>query len=170
MDQVTAAVELHEGQKAPDFALPSSDGGEVTLSDFKGKRVVVLYFYPKDDTPGCTKEACDFRDLRKKFQAAGAEIFGVSFDGIDSHKKFITKFKLPFPLLADQDKKVAERYGVYKKKSMYGRSFMGIERTTFVIDRDQKIRKIFPKVKVDGHAGEVLSAVKESRSDLLTAK
>ena len=160
MDQAAATIELHEGQKAPDFTLPSSDGGEVTLSDFKGKRAVVLYFYPKDDTPGCTKEACDFRDLRKKFQAAGAEIFGVSFDGIDSHKKFIAKFKLPFPLLADQEKKVAERYGVYKKKSLYGRFFMGIERTTFVIDKDQKIRNIFPKVKVDGHAEEVLAVVK----------
>lgn len=160
MDQAAAAIELHEGQKAPDFTLSSSDGGEVTLSDFKGKQIVVLYFYPKDDTPGCTKEACDFRDLREKFHAAGAEIFGVSFDSVDSHKKFITKFKLPFPLLADKDKKAAERYGVYKKKSLYGRFFMGIERTTFVIDKDQKIRKVFPKVKVEGHAEEVLAALK----------
>lgn len=148
-----------EGQKASDFTLPSSNGGEVTLSDFKGKKSVVLYFYPKDDTPGCTKEACYFRDLRKKFQAADAEIFGVSFDSIDSHKKFIDKFKLPFPLLSDADKTVAEKYGVYKEKSMYGRTYMGIERTTFLIDKDQKIAKIFPKVKVEGHADEVLSVV-----------
>ena len=152
-------AELKEGAKAPDFTLPSSDGGEVSLSDFKGKKSVVLYFYPKDDTPGCTKEACDLRDLRKKFQAVGAEIFGVSFDSIESHKKFITKYKLPFPLLSDADKKVAEMYGVYKQKSFMGKSYMGIERTTFVIDKDQKIAKIFPKVKVEGHAEEVLQAV-----------
>lgn len=151
---------LKEGQKAPDFTLPSSDGREVTLSDFKGKKSVVLYFYPKDDTPGCTKEACYFRDLRKKFQDAGAEIFGVSFDSIDSHKKFINKYKLPFPLLSDQDKTVADKYGIFKEKSMYGHTFMGIERTTFLIDKDQKIAKIFPKVKVEGHADEVLLIVR----------
>ena len=153
-------AELKEGVKAPDFTLPSSDGGEVSLSDFKGKKSVVLYFYPKDDTPGCTKEACYFRDLRKKFQAAGAEIFGVSFDSLDSHKKFIEKYKLPFSLLSDTDKAVAQKYGVYKEKSMYGKKYMGIERTTFVIGKDQKIRKIFPKVQVEGHAEEVLEALK----------
>ena len=152
-------AELKEGQKAPDFTLPSSDGGEVTLSEFKGKESVVLYFYPKDDTPGCTKEACYFRDLRKKFQAAGAEIFGVSFDTIESHDKFIKKYKLSFPLLADEDKTVAKQYGVYKQKSFMGNSYMGIERTTFLIDKNQKIAKIFPKVKVEGHADEVLSIV-----------
>lgn len=153
-------VELKEGMKVPDFKLPSSDGGEVTLSDFKGKNAVVLYFYPKDDTPGCTKEACYFRDLRKQFQAAGAKIYGVSFDSIESHKKFITKYKLPFPLLSDADKTVAKQYGVYKQKSFMGHSYMGIERSTFVIDKDQKIAKIFPKVKVEGHVEEVLQAVK----------
>ncbi len=153
-------TELKEGIKAPDFTLLSSDGGQVTLSDFKGKKSVVLYFYPKDDTPGCTKEACYFRDLQKKFQATGAEIFGVSFDNLDSHKKFIQKYKLSFPLLSDADKSVATKYGVYKKKFLYGNSFLGIERTTFVIDKDQKIAKIFPKVKVEGHAEEVLAALK----------
>ncbi|MBI4394858.1 MAG: thioredoxin-dependent thiol peroxidase [Candidatus Omnitrophica bacterium] len=151
---------LKEGQTAPDFTLPSSDGGKVSLQDFKGKKNIVLYFYPKDDTPGCTKEACSFRDQRKLFQAEGAEIFGVSFDSIDSHKKFITKYKLPFPLLADEDKTVGKKYGVYKQKSFMGKEYMGIERTTFVIDKDLKIRKIFPKVKVDGHTEEVLEAVK----------
>ncbi len=153
-------AELKEGDKAPDFTLPSSDGGNVSLKDFKGKENVVLYFYPKDDTPGCTKEACSFRDQRKLFQAQGTEIFGVSFDNINSHKKFIGKYKLSFPLLADEDKAVAKKYGVYKQKSFMGKSYMGIERTTFVIDKDLKIRKIFPQVKVDGHTEEVLEAVK----------
>ena len=152
-------AELKEGDQASDFSLLSSDRGTVSLKGLKGKSVV-LYFYPKDDTPGCTKEACDFRDLRKKFQTVGAEIYGVSFDNIDSHKKFITKYKLPFPLLSDSDKSVAQAYGVYKKKFLYGNSFLGIDRTTFVIDPEGKIKKIFPKVKVDGHAEEVLDAVK----------
>ena len=154
-------AELKEGDKAPDFTLSSSDGRNVSLKDFKGKKSVVLYFYPKDDTPGCTKEACDFRDFRKKFSALDAEIFGVSFDSIDSHKKFVTKYQLPFPLLSDTDKSIAAKFGIYKQKSLYGRSFMGIERTTFVIDRDQKIRRIFPKVKVEGHVEEVLAVVRE---------
>ena len=152
-------AEFKAGDKAPDFSLPSSDGTQVSLKELKGK-VVVLYFYPKDDTPGCTKEACEFRDLRKKFQAQNAEIYGVSFDSLDSHKKFITKYKLPFPLLSDADKSVAEKYGVYKQKSFMGRSYMGIERTTFVIGADQKIKKVFPKVKVEGHVEEVLAATK----------
>ena len=159
-------AELKEGSKAPDFTLPSSDGKTVSLKDFEGKKNIILYFYPKDDTPGCTKEACDFRDIRKKFNTLDTEIFGISFDSIDSHKKFITKYKLPFPLLSDPDKTVATKYGVYKKKSLYGRSFMGIERTTFIIDRDQKIRRIFPKVKVEGHAEEVFAAVKELEAQL----
>ncbi|MBI4358556.1 MAG: thioredoxin-dependent thiol peroxidase [Candidatus Omnitrophica bacterium] len=151
---------LKEGDKAPGFTLPSSDGGKVSLSDFMGRKHLVLYFYPKDDTPGCTKEACNFRDLRKKFQGINAEIYGVSFDSINSHEKFITKYKLPFPLLSDDDKTVAKKYGVYKEKSFMGRRFMGIERTTFIIGSDLKIKKIFQKVKVDGHAEEVLAAVK----------
>ena len=152
-------AELQEGTQAPDFLLPVAGGKTVRLSDFKGKKNVVLYFYPKDDTPGCTREACDFRDTVKKFRALNAEVLGVSFDSASSHQKFSEKFKLPFPLLSDADKSVAEKYGVYKKKSLYGHSFMGIERTTFVIDRDLKIRKIFPKVKVEGHAEEVLKIV-----------
>jgi len=157
-------AEIKEGDKAPDFSLPSSEGSTVNLKDFKGNKNIVLYFYPKDDTPGCTKEACDFRDLRKKFAALETEIFGVSFDSLDSHDKFIKKYKLPFPLLSDEDKSVAMEYGVYKKKSLYGRFFMGIERTTFIIDRNQKVRKIFPKVKVDGHVEEVLEAIKELKN------
>ena len=152
-------AQLKEGTKAPDFSLSSSDSGTISLKDLRGKNVV-LYFYPKDDTPGCTKEACSFRDLRKDFQALNTEIFGVSFDSINSHKKFITKYKLPFPLLSDEDKSVAKKYGVYKLKSFMGREYMGIERTTFVIDQNLKIRKIFPKVKVEGHTEEVLSAIK----------
>lgn len=153
-------AELKEGDQAPDFTLSSSDGRDVSLKDFKGEKNVVLYFYPKDDTPGCTKEACSFRDQRKLFEKVDTEIFGVSFDSVNSHKKFITKYKLSFPLLADEDKAVAKTYGVYKQKSFMGKSYMGIERTTFVIDKGQKIRKIFPKVKVEGHTEEVLAAVK----------
>ena len=150
---------LKEGDRAPDFMLPSSEGRDVCLKDFKGKSAVVLYFYPKDDTPGCTKEACGFRDARKEFKKLNTEIFGVSFDSVASHQKFIGKYKLTFPLLADEDKSVGKQYGVYQQKSFMGKSYMGIERTTFVIDRNLKVRKIFPKVKVDGHIEEVLAAV-----------
>lgn len=153
-------AELKEGDKAPEFSLPSSEGSTVSLSDFKGNKNLVLYFYPKDDTPGCTKEACSFRDLRKEFSKLNTEIYGVSFDSLDSHGKFIKKYKLTFPLLSDEDKTVAKKYGVYQQKSFMGKSYMGIERTTFVIDRDLKIRKIFPKVKVDGHVEEVLDTIK----------
>src|SRR3989338_985369 len=159
MDFVLTMAELKEGDKAPDFSLLSRDGPTVSLKDLKGKSIV-LYFYPKDDTPGCTKEACDFRDLRKKFQTSSTEIYGVSFDSLGSHQKFIKKYKLPFPLLSDENKAVAKSYGVYKQKSFMGRSYMGIERTTFVIGPDQKIKKIFPKVKVEGHVEEVLAASK----------
>ncbi len=154
--------ELKEGDLAPDFTIPSSEGESISLRDFKGKKSVVLYFYPKDSTPGCTIEACDFRDLKKEFAKQGAEILGVSFDNLKSHEKFKTNHKLSFPLLADEDKSLAKQYGVYKKKSLYGRSYMGIERTTFVINQDQKVAKIFPKVKVLGHAKEVLRTLKES--------
>jgi thioredoxin-dependent peroxiredoxin len=152
-------TQLKEGAKAPAFSLLSSTGEKISLSDYRGKKNVVLYFYPKDDTPGCTKEACDFKDQRKKFSAQDAEIFGVSFDSLDTHKKFIRKYGLTFSLLVDDQKLVAKKYGVYKKKSLYGRSYMGIERTTFVIDQNQKIRKIFPKVRVDGHVTDVLSTL-----------
>src|SRR5215469_1628045 len=151
-------AELKVGQKAPDFTLADDSGQKVKLSDFKGKKVV-LYFYPKDDTPGCTKEACNFRDGFAEIKSRGAVVLGVSADSVDSHKKFKNKFELNFPLLADPDKKMIESYGVWKEKSMYGRKYMGIERTTFVIDPHGKIKKIFPKVKVEGHAEEVLAAI-----------
>ncbi len=151
---------VEEGKKAPDFTLPDQNGNKVKLSDLKGK-YVVLYFYPKDDTSGCTKEACNFRDAFPKFQNIDAVILGVSPDSIASHKKFAEKYKLPFQLLADEDKKVVEKYGVWKEKSMYGKKYMGVERTTFIIDPEGKIKKIFPKVKVDNHHQEVLEALKD---------
>lgn len=151
-------MSLQEGKKAPDFKLPSTAGKEISLSDFKGEKVVVLYFYPKDDTPGCTQEACDFRDSLKKFK--GAAILGVSADAIPAHEKFQKKFSLPFPLLSDESKEMIKTYGVWKEKSMYGKKYMGIERTTVIIDKQGKVAKIFPKVKVTGHVDEVLEAVK----------
>ncbi|MDH7602972.1 MAG: thioredoxin-dependent thiol peroxidase [Armatimonadota bacterium] len=151
---------LREGDTAPDFDLPATGGKQVKLSDFRGKKNVVLYFYPKDDTPGCTKEACFFRDLMGEFEQAGAVILGVSTDSIDSHERFAAKHSLLFPLLADETKEVSSSYGVYKEKNMYGRKVMGIERTTFAIDKNGVIRKIWPKVKVEGHADEVLDFVK----------
>jgi len=157
-----AVIELNVGDAAPDFRLSSTEGREISLKEFRGKKNVVLYFYPKDDTPGCTKEACSFRDERSKFDKKDAVILGVSFDDLESHKKFAGKFKLPFPLLSDTDKKVAEAYGVYKEKSMYGRTYMGIERSTFVIDKDGKIAQIYRKVKVDGHSDEVLGALSKA--------
>jgi len=157
-----AAKELKVGDTAPDFRLPSTEGREIALKEFRGKKNVVLYFYPKDDTPGCTKEACSFRDERPKFDKKDAVILGVSFDDLESHKKFAGKYKLPFPLLSDADKKIAEAYGVYKEKSMYGRTYMGIERSTFVIDKDGKIAQVYRKVRVDGHSDEVLGALSET--------
>jgi thioredoxin-dependent peroxiredoxin len=148
------------GQPAPDFKLLSTDDREVSLSDFKGKQAVVLYFYPRDDTPGCTAEACSFRDLRSVFHEHGAEILGVSPDTIKSHKKFREKFHLTFPLLADSDHAVAARYGVWQQKKFMGREYMGIARTTFVVDTDGTIRAVFPNVKVEGHADKVLEALK----------
>ena len=157
-----AVKELKVGDPAPDFRLPSTEGREIALKEFRGKKNVVLYFYPKDDTPGCTKEACSFRDERPKFGKKDAVILGVSFDDLESHKKFAGKYKLPFPLLSDADKKVAEAYGVYKEKSMYGRTYMGIERSTFVIDKDGTIAQIYRKVKVDGHGDEILEALSKA--------
>lgn len=151
---------LAEGAPAPQFTLSADTGQKISLADFAGKTNVVLYFYPKDDTPGCTKEACSFRDLKKEFEKAGAAILGVSMDSVDSHKKFKAKFKLTFPLLADEDGKVTRAYGVYKEKNMYGKKYWGIERTTFVINKQGKIAQIFPKVQVDGHDREVLGVVK----------
>ncbi len=150
---------LKEGDRAPDFSLVADNGQTVSLKDFRGKQVV-LYFYPKDMTPGCTLEACSFRDQYAAIRRAGAEILGVSFDSADRHRKFKEQHKLPFPLLTDARKEVATAYGVYKRKSLYGRIFKGIERTTFIIDAYGKIKKIFPKVKVKGHREEVLAALR----------
>jgi peroxiredoxin Q/BCP len=146
---------LNIGNKAPAFTLKTDTGETVSLKDFKGKKVV-LYFYPKDDTPGCTRESCDFRDNMKTFEKKNAVILGVSADGVASHQKFKEKYGLPFTLLADEEKKVVEAYGVWQEKSNYGRTYMGIVRTTFIIDEQGKISHIFPKVKVDGHIQEVL--------------
>ena len=148
------------GKKAPDFTLLDQDGKKVSLKDFTGKKVV-LYFYPKDNTSGCTKEACNFRDEFPKFKKSDAVIIGISPDSVNSHKKFAEKYNLPFTLLSDEDKKVLEKYEVWKEKSMYGRRYMGVERTTYVIDENGKIKKIFNKVKVDGHNKEVMEALKD---------
>jgi peroxiredoxin Q/BCP len=148
------------GGKAPNFSLPTDSGGEVSLKALKGK-IVVLYFYPKDDTPGCTTEACAFRDQLPDFSRAKATVIGISKDSVASHDKFKAKFKLPFPLASDEDGKVCEAYSVWTEKSMYGRKFMGIERSTFLIDGNGVIRNIWRKVKVDGHADEVLKAAAE---------
>ena len=153
------ADELEVGAKAPDFSLPDQDGSTVTLKSLKGKQVV-LYFYPKDDTSGCTKEACDFRDSLAPIKKAGAVVLGVSKDGKASHQKFIAKYGLPFALLSDEETVVCNAYGVYKEKSMYGRKYMGIERSTFVIYATGRIKALFRKVKVPGHVDEVLAALK----------
>lgn len=149
---------LKEGTKAPTFTLLNQDGKKVSLKDFLGKKVV-LYFYPKDMTSGCTKEACDFRDHINLFHNKNVVVLGVSPDSVQSHKKFQEKYGLPFDLLSDESKKVLEKYGVWKEKSMYGRKYFGVERTTFIIDENGKIKKIFPRVKVNGHIKEVLQAL-----------
>ncbi len=151
---------LEEGMKAPAFSLFNQDGNKVSLKDISGKKIV-LYFYPKDDTSGCTKEACSFRDAFPKFKKSDAIILGVSPDSVKSHKKFAEKYDLNFDLLADEDKKVVQLYNVWKEKSMYGKKYMGVERTTFIIDEKGKIKKIFSKVRVDGHEKEVLEALKD---------
>lgn len=149
---------LKEGDTAPDFTLPADGGKTISLKDYKGKKLV-LYFYPKDDTSGCTKEACAFEANLAKFSASGATILGVSKDSVKRHEKFKEKYNLTLPLLSDENSDMCERYGVWKKKSMYGREYMGIERTTFLIDEKGKIEKIWHKVKVDGHVDDVLSSV-----------
>lgn len=146
------------GKKAPAFSLPSSSGANVSLKDLKGK-TVVLYFYPKDNTPGCTQEACDFRDNFARIQAAGALVFGVSADSIASHRKFQQKLELPFELLSDESHTMLEAYGAWKEKSMYGRTFMGIERSTVIIDANGVVKHMFPKVKVKGHVDEILAVL-----------
>ncbi|HRE41509.1 MAG TPA: thioredoxin-dependent thiol peroxidase [Ignavibacteria bacterium] len=149
---------LKPGDKAPDFKLPADDGKTYSLKDFKGKKLI-LYFYPKDDTDGCTKEACAFRDNIKKFTVKNTTVIGVSKDSIKSHTKFKDKYELNFPLLSDETGDILEKYGVWKEKSMYGRKYMGIERTTFLIDEKGKIEKIWEKVKVPGHIETLLHEV-----------
>ncbi len=146
------------GELAPAFALSDASGVRVSLHDFKGKWVI-LYCYPKDDTPGCTKEACGFRDAQSQLTRRNAVVLGMSLDDATSHRRFADKFQLPFRLLCDTDAKISKAYGVYKQKSLYGRTFWGIERTTFLIEPDGKIAQIFPRVKVDGHVEEVLAAL-----------
>lgn len=150
---------ISEGSKAPAFSLKDQDGKTVKLSDFAGKQVV-LYFYPKDNTSGCTVEACAFRDENAALKKAGAVVLGVSPDNEKSHQKFITKFGLNFPLLVDTDHALAEKFGAWGEKSLYGRKYMGIIRSTFLIGPDGKVKKVWPKVKVAGHVDEVLEAVK----------
>ena len=152
---------LKEGVKAPDFTAKDQNGNKVKLSDLKGQKVV-LYFYPKDDTPGCTKEACSFRDANDVYAEKGIKVLGVSTDDEKSHQKFISKYELPFDLLADTDKKIVEKYGVWGEKSMYGKKYMGTLRKTFLIGKDGKIVKIFDKVNVSEHADEVLKAFGEA--------
>jgi peroxiredoxin Q/BCP len=153
------AAELTVGSTAPVFSLPDENGKNQSLKTFRGK-AVVLYFYPKDDTPGCTKEACGFRDVNATLQKRGAVVLGVSLDGASAHKKFKAKYGLPFPLLSDEDATVSKAYGVYKQKNLYGRRSWGIERSTFVIDPAGRVKASFRKVKVDGHIDEVLAALK----------
>ncbi len=148
-----------EGKRAPDFKLAASNGQTIALNDLKGKNVVI-YFYPKDDTPGCTVEACGFRDSYKEIQKLGAVILGVSPDNVASHEKFIKKFSLPFPLLADTDKIMSQDYGVWVEKSMYGKKYMGVARSTFVINKEGNIAKIFEKVKPEGHNQEIIATLK----------
>lgn len=152
-------LKLKEGDRAPAFSAAASGGDKVSLSDFKGKPVI-LYFYPRDDTSGCTKEACAFRDHFSDFKAAGAVVLGVSADSVKSHDKFAGKYRLPFTLLADEDKKIVQAYGVWGQKSFLGKKYMGIHRVTFLIGADGRIRKIWPKVKPEAHAEEVLAALK----------
>ncbi len=149
---------LKVGDRAPQFALPTSDGSTVSLGDLKGKKVV-LYFYPKDDTPGCTREACSFQENTGKLRRKGAVVLGVSADSVESHGKFAAKYGLSFPLLSDATKEVCKAYGVWQEKTLYGRKFMGIVRTTVVIDEQGRVQHIFPKVKVDGHTEEVLAVL-----------
>jgi len=149
------------GKPAPDFTLPSTSGENVSLRQFKGKKTVILYFYPKDDTSGCTKEACDFRDHTAEFEQQNTVILGISTDGMESHQKFLSKHRLPFTLLSDEDASVSKQFGVYKQRNLYGKKYMGIERTTFVIDKTGRVAQIYPKVKVEGHIDALLEFVRE---------
>ena len=150
---------VKEGNKAPDFSGKNQDGKPIKLSSFRSKKKVVLYFYPKDMTPGCTTEACDFRDQFKKFK--NTVILGISVDSPERHRKFIDKYNLPFELIADENKKICTKYGVWQEKKLYGKTFMGIVRSTFIIDKAGTVKKILPKVKVKDHAEEVVEILKK---------
>ena len=154
----TPETTLKEGDKAPAFAASTSGGGKISLADFKGKNVI-LYFYPKDDTPGCTKEACGFRDEFAAFDKKGAVVLGVSIDSPKAHDKFVDKFKLPFALVSDEDKKIVQAYGVWGEKTFMGRKYLGTHRVTFLIGPDGRIKRIWPKVNPEKHATEVLAAI-----------
>ena len=151
---------IEPGQRAPAFTLTDDDGTTVCLADLKG-RPVVVYFYPRDDTPGCTREACAFRDQRTQLKKLGATVLGISTDSVDSHGKFRDKYQLNFPLLADTDHAVAEKYGSWREKNMYGKKSMGIQRSTYLIDADGKVAKVWKAVKVDGHDEQVMAALRE---------
>jgi peroxiredoxin Q/BCP len=151
---------IEPGQKAPAFTLTADDGRKVRLADLKG-RPIVLYFYPKDDTPGCTKEACAFRDRRANLEQLGAQVFGVSPDDVASHGRFRDKYGLNFPLLADPDHAVAEKYGAWREKNMYGKKSMGVQRSTYLIDADGKVARVWKRVQVDGHDQQVIEALEE---------
>jgi peroxiredoxin Q/BCP len=153
---------IEPGQPAPDFTLPDQHGRDLRLSDLRGTPVV-LYFYPRDNTPGCTTEACAFRDARADYEKAGAKVLGVSPDSVASHLKFAEKFNLPFTLLADTEKAVCQAYGVWQQKTLYGKTSMGVVRSTFVIDPEGIVRHVFPRVKVNGHCDEVLAALQTLR-------
>jgi peroxiredoxin Q/BCP len=147
-----------EGEEAPDFTLPRSGGGTLSLRELRGRKVV-LYFYPQDDTPGCTKEACAFRDVQPRVEGAGAVVVGISPDDVPSHDRFIAKYGLPFVLVSDVDHAVAEAYGAWVEREAYGRRFMGIQRSTFLIDEEGRIARVWPKVRAEGHAAQVLAAL-----------
>ena len=149
---------VKEGKAAPKFTLPSSEGGEVSLEGLRGK-TVVLYFYPKDDTPGCTREACAFRDAQAALKKKGAVVLGVSGDSLAAHEKFKAKYKLNFPLLSDPDKAVSKKYGAWGEKVLYGKKVTGMIRSTFVIDKEGVVSRVFPRVRVEGHAEKVLEAI-----------
>jgi peroxiredoxin Q/BCP len=151
-------LKLKVGDRAPDFKTSTNGGGTVSLADFKGRHVI-LYFYPKDDTPGCTKEACAFRDHFAEFKKKGAVVLGVSVDPVKAHDKFVEKYKLPFTLLADEDKKIVQAYGVWGEKSFMGRKYLGTHRVTFHIDPDGRIKNIWPQVKPEEHAEQVLAVL-----------
>jgi thioredoxin-dependent peroxiredoxin len=151
---------IEAGERAPAFTLTADDGAKVRLADFKGQPVVV-YFYPRDDTPGCTREACSFRDQRAVLKKLGAQVLGISGDSTTSHERFRDKYDLNFPLLSDPDHKVAEKFGAWREKNMYGKKSMGIQRSTFLIDADGKVAKVWKAVKVDGHDAQVVAALAE---------